>query len=426
MKGILDRIRLGERIEAFETIRVRKDGSQVEVSLSVSPIKDGEGHVVGAAKIVRDITHRKQTEAALRQQDEQLRIQAELLNLSHAMVREEDGRIITWTDGMARLYGWSREQAEGRLSHELLRTRFPRPLEEINAQLLREGRWEGELTHVRSDGAEVTVASFWVVHRDAAGKDCVLEVNNDMTAQKNAEGELRRTAGLLQAISDETTDAVFVKDERGRYLLFNESASRFVGKPVAEVLGRDDAELFDPEGARLVMARDRRVRETGQAETEEEVLTAAGVTRTYLSVKAPYRDAQGKIVGTIGVSRDITDRKKTEVAVQENEARYRFLFERNLAGVIVTRADGAILGANEAAARIFGMASRDELRRRRMLEFYFDPAERTALTEAVAGDRSVTTREVRFRRRRATRLGAGERQHCRRWAGRTGLPNHPV
>ena len=204
-------------------------------------------NVVGAAKIVRDITRQKKTEEALRRQDEQLRLQAELLNLSHAMVREADGRIITWTDGMARLYGWTREQAEGRLSHELLQTRFPRPLEEINVQLLRDGRWEGELTHVRPDGAEVAVASFWVVHRDAAGKVCVLEVNNDMTAQKKAEGELRQTAGMLQAISDETTDAVFVKDERGRYLLFNESAARFVGKPVADVLGRDDAKLFDPE-----------------------------------------------------------------------------------------------------------------------------------------------------------------------------------
>ena len=146
------------------------------------------------------------------------------------------------------------------------------------------------------------------------------------------------------------------------------------------------------------MVRDRRVRETGQAETEEEVLTSAGVTRTYLSMKAPYRDAQGQIIGTVGVSRDITDRKRAEVAVQESEARYRFLFERNLAGVMVTRGGGAILEANEAAARIFGVGSRDALLGRRMLEFYFDPAERTALTEAVAGDRSVTTREVRFRR----------------------------
>src|SRR5262249_2709352 len=94
----------------------------------------------------------------------------------------------------------------------------------------------------------------------------------------SAEEELQRTANLLRAVADGAPDAVFVKDRNGKYLLFNEAAARFVGKPVAEVLGNDDTALFDTLGAQRVMAADRRVMAAGQVETIEEVVTAAGTT----------------------------------------------------------------------------------------------------------------------------------------------------
>src|SRR4051794_33570980 len=113
--------------------------------------------------------------------------------------------------------------------------------------------------------------------------------NLDMTRQKQAEEELRRTTELFQAVADGTQDAVYVKDREGRHLMFNAAASRLVGKPTNEVLGRDDTAIFDPDSAREVMAHDRRVMESGVAATKEHELSAGGVTRTYLSSKAPYR-----------------------------------------------------------------------------------------------------------------------------------------
>jgi len=157
-----------------------------------------------------------------------------------------------------------------------------------------------------------------------------------------------RTYGLLRAITDGTTDAVFVKDRGGRYLLFNQAAAGFVGKPIAEVLGRDDTELFAPESARLVMERDRQVMAAGQAETHEEQLTAAGETRVYLATKAPYRDASGNVVGLIGISRDITDRKRAESAIREQEIFARSVLNSISAHTAVLNADGSIIAVNES------------------------------------------------------------------------------
>jgi PAS domain S-box-containing protein len=134
--------------------------------------------------------------------------------------------------------------------------------------------------------------------------------------RKRAEEELRRTGELLRAVADEVSDAIFVKDRHGKYLLFNKAASRLTGMTAADVLGKDDTAIFDPEGARIIMERDRRVMATGVADTKEEILTAAGVTRAYLSTKAPHRDKHGNVVGVIGISRDITERKRAEDSLQ--------------------------------------------------------------------------------------------------------------
>ena len=147
--------------------------------------------------------------------------------------------------------------------------------------------------------------------RDAAGGP-LLYVGQvqDITERKRAVAELKAAVDLLRAVADGTTDAVFVKDKAGRYLLFNPAAARFVGRSAEEVIGRDDTALFEPESARWLMNRDRRVMASGRVETEEETLTAAGVTRTYQATKGPYLDEAGNVIGVIGISRDVTEERR--------------------------------------------------------------------------------------------------------------------
>lgn len=199
---------------------------------------------------------------------------------------------------------------------------------------------------------------------------------------------LMRVVALLQAVTEGTTDAVFVKDQDGKYLLFNQAAAEFVGKSVEEVLGQDDTALFKPESARKVMEQDRLVMRTGAPLTQEAELTVGTLTRTYLSTKAPYRDANGSIIGVVGVSRDITDRKRAEEQLRASEERYRDLVELSPEGVSILQ-DGRFAYINRSGANGLGLEPVDLVGRR--LSEFLHPDDLATSAERQA----IVTREQR-------------------------------
>jgi PAS domain S-box-containing protein len=136
-----------------------------------------------------------------------LREQASLLDITHdaMFVRDFNDTIAFWNRGAEQLYGWSREQAVGKISHDLLRTVFPAPLEDIKATLIKDDRWEGELVHTRRNGVQVTVASRWSVQRDAGRPIAILETNNDITDRKIAEAKAQQAQADLARVSRVTT-----------------------------------------------------------------------------------------------------------------------------------------------------------------------------------------------------------------------------
>jgi PAS domain S-box-containing protein/putative nucleotidyltransferase with HDIG domain len=177
----------------------------------------------------------------------------------------------------------------------------------------------------------------------------------DVTRSHEDQAERMRLLGLINSIISGSTDAIFVKDLQGRYLLVNAPVLAAFGKPEAEVLGRTDAELFPQQDATELMARDRVVRERGVTDTyEEAVHTALGV-RTFLATKGPIFDGNGWVNGLFGIARDITDRVQAAAAMAESESRYRMMFAANPQPMwVLDAADFRILEVNEAAVATYG------------------------------------------------------------------------
>ncbi len=174
--------------------------------------------------------------------------------------------------------------------------------------------------------------------------------------------ELQENLSLLQGITEGTTDAVFVKDLQGRYLMMNSAGARFLGRTIDEVLGKDDTELFDdPETGRVIMELDRRVLQSGEMQTLEEEGTAAGVSRTYLSNKGPFRDANGQVIGLLGICRDISDRKMAEEEMRQSQQKLSMHFEHTPLAVVEWDLAFRVTAWNPSAEGIFGYSRHEAL-----------------------------------------------------------------
>ncbi|MBI4517038.1 MAG: PAS domain-containing protein [Deltaproteobacteria bacterium] len=154
---------------------------------------------------------------------------------------------------------------------------------------------------------------------------------------RSARAEARLVEGhnLLHAIIEGTPDLAYVKDVQGRYIMINSALARLVEKSAGEILGQDDTALFLPEVAAAIMANDRRVLADGCPMTIEEAGPVAGVMRTYLSTKAPYRDQSGQVIGILGISVDIGSRKQAETALQRSEHLHRTVAQNFPNGVLL-------------------------------------------------------------------------------------------
>ena len=138
-----------------------------------------------------------------------------------------------------------------------------------------------------------------------------------------AQREQLRMAALIRAIAEGSGDAIFAKDEQGRYLLFNQAAERITGQPATRMIGRDDRELFPPEQAEQVRQNDLAVMTGGQTRSFEETLQTVAGERVFLATKGPLRDADGALVGMFGISRDVTELKRAEQALRESSEHLR-------------------------------------------------------------------------------------------------------
>ncbi|NMO18304.1 PAS domain-containing protein [Pyxidicoccus fallax] len=202
----------------------------------------------------------------------------------------------------------------------------------------------------------------------------------DITGERRARDELRRTGEVFRAILEGTTDAVYTKDLEGRYQMMNSAGAKALGLKVEDVVGHTDAELFPPEVARANAANDREIFAFGRTVTYEDSQPGVEGQRVWLSTKGVLRDTEGKVFGLFGISRDITQRKWAE-----EEARRHAEFQEQLMGIVshdirsplgaimnwsrVLSASGTAEEAQQTSKRIATAAVRIERLTRLLLDF---------------------------------------------------------
>lgn len=238
--------------------------------------------------------------------------QAQLLELAHDTIitRDLDGKITFWNHGAEAMYGWKKAEALGKVFYALLKTRFPQPWAELEANLLAQGYWEGELVHTRSDGNTITVASRWVLQKDRAGNPVkILEINNDITDRKQAE----EATAQLAAIVASSHDAIISKNLDGSVQTWNASAEHLFGYSAAEMIGKPISYLIPPDRQaeeNSILAQLHRGERIQQYETvrQHKDGTLLDVSLTI----SPIEDIEGKIIGVSKIIRDITERRKID------------------------------------------------------------------------------------------------------------------
>jgi PAS domain S-box-containing protein len=177
---------------------VTRDGREIAVEHSAAPILASEGKVMGVVLVFRDV-------AARRQEQIETAEQASLIELTQdaVFVIDMEGKILFWSRGAEAMLGYSKAQASGKISHELLGTEYPKPLEEIRAELMRVGHWEGDLIKTAQDGRRIVVSGRWALQwgkRDQAPR--VLVINSDITQRKRGEESLVLQREQLRALAE--------------------------------------------------------------------------------------------------------------------------------------------------------------------------------------------------------------------------------
>ena len=179
-------------------------------------------------------------------------------------------------------------------------------------------------------------------------------------ADQAAQEDRLRALGLMQAISDTSTDAIFAKDRQGRYLMCNLEMARVFGRSPHDIVGNDDSQFLPAEQAAVLMANDQRVMTEGIVATFEEQVHARDVVLTYLASKGVLRDASGEVAGMFGVARDISQRKQAEEALRESEATVRAILASMSDGMFILQ-DRKFVFSNAALPALLGYASEEFL-----------------------------------------------------------------
>lgn len=306
----------------FETENIRKDGSHVPVDVSTSLFRM-EGRPVMLA-LIQDISERKKAEKKLKESEQKYRGLFECTN-DGIMVLDARGEILDVNRRALELFDLGEQDMIGNnfLSLDLL---TPKPLsivvkqfEELLSDKMAKSH-EAEIRDKNGNILNIELSSFFLIKKDNEVVNFVVSIR-DISDRKKAEIKLAKEHELLQTLMDNVPDSIYFKDGNNRFIMVNKAKAVHSNVKPDDMIGKTDFDFLPEDQARAAFEDDEELMKAGQlAINKVEKLTGKDGMERWVSVtKVPRFDAEGNIIGTMGISRDITEWKRLEETLKRNQ-----------------------------------------------------------------------------------------------------------
>jgi len=301
----------------LETRMLKKDNTLLDIDISISILRDNNGKITGSIGVIKDISNQKKTEKKLKESEQEYRGLFES-TIDGTIVLDARGEIHDVNSRVLELFGLEKEQVIGNnfLSMDLL---TPVSLPVVVKQfgdLLSDRKSQSNETVIKDNNGNelnVEISSFFLVRKDNQIDNFVVIIR-DISDRKQAEIKLSREHGLLQTLMDNIPDSIYFKDENNRFIMVNKAKADHSNIAPEDMIGKTDFDFLSEDQAKKAFEDDQEILKTGKfiINKVERLTDKNGIERCISVTKVPRFDAEGDIIGTAGISRDITEMKRLE------------------------------------------------------------------------------------------------------------------
>ena len=365
-------IRTGQPMLAKEEKETWPDGRETWVSTTKMPLRDVAGNIIGTFGISRDITERKRAEQTLRESEAKYRTLLE--NLPQKVFHKNKNYVyVACNENYARDLGIEPQEITGKTDFDFYPKELAEKYRADDARILQSGRIEEFDEGYVEDGEDRIVHTVKVPLKDGQGTPSgILGIFWDITDKKRVEQALIEERHLLRTLMDNLPDYIYFKDHDSRFIRTNKAHAKVFGlSDPAQAVGKTDFDFFTNEHAQPAFADEQEIVRTGQPMlAKEEKETWPDGRETWVSTtKMPLRDVAGNIIGTFGISRDVTERKVAAEALQRQQEELQIILDSVPASILYKDKENRFIRVNKACAEMLGRP-KEEIEGKSCLEIF--------------------------------------------------------
>lgn len=401
-KYFIDEIEKNGVVLGLESAWMRRDGTVIYIRESARAFHDANGKTLYYDGTIEDITERKLAEIKLKEMQEKIQKIYDSSPNAIWMIGV-DGKVIECNQSTVGMLGYSKkEEMVGKNGFNfVIRSDRKRAVNLMNELLTNETMHGVELEMQRLDGS-----SFFAEHSASLLYDSlrkiigVVVISTDITNRKQAEESLRSREAYLSAIIENQQGLMWLKDEEGKFLAVNHAFADSCGKEsVDDVVGKTDFDIWPRELAEKYREVDDRVMKSGKLLSVEELIKDKNNSKWFETFKSPVKDINGKIIGTTGYAKDITQRKKMENELRNSEVKFSQLFNLSPDAMnLCTLPEGKYIAVNNMFTKLSGYTFEEVLDKTSIdMDFWVNPEQREVFAKMLSTENGSASIEAKLK-----------------------------